>query len=513
MKGAKFMCLNRYTNHICAIMTVISILITIGMLNGQSLGLQSADTAAGYESRLFDTEKVHELEIIMDQWDGFLEACEDEAYSPCSVIIDGERLDNVGIRAKGNTSLSNVRMMNSKRYSLKIEFDHYEAGESYHGLDKLCLNNLIQDNTYMKDYLSYRMMDEFGVDAPLCSYVHINVNGESWGLFLAVEGVEESFLKRNYEDASGALYKPDHAGFGGGGPGNGRNFRMEDIQGGPPEMGMGMPPGPPPGPGMGSSDIMLQYSDDDPNSYANIFGNAKTHVTKADQLRLIRSLKALSEQKNLEQILDLEEVLRYFVVHNYTVNGDSYTGGMIHNYYLYERNGQLSMIPWDYNLAFGSFQSRSASEAVNDPLDAPLSVSGDGTRPMAEWMLTGEYLNLYHERFEEFLDKVDVQKILSDAYDLISDYATLKPADPTAFCTREQFEEGVKTLRAFCQLRSQSLREQLNASSTSGQGTGNPTLIDASSLNLSAMGTMGGPGGPPPGPDMRGFPGAPGNMP
>lgn len=71
------------------------------------------------------------------------------------------------------------------------------------------LNNIIQDNTYMKDYLSYRMMQEFGVDAPLCSYAYITVNGEEWGLYLAVEGVEESFLERNYGDGSGELYKPD----------------------------------------------------------------------------------------------------------------------------------------------------------------------------------------------------------------------------------------------------------------------------------------------------------------
>ena len=47
----------------------------------------------------------------------------------------------------------------------------------------------------MKDYLSYRMMQEFGVDAPLCSYAYITVNGEEWGLYLAVEGVEEMCIR------------------------------------------------------------------------------------------------------------------------------------------------------------------------------------------------------------------------------------------------------------------------------------------------------------------------------
>lgn len=107
--------------------------------------------------------------------------------------------------------------MNSERYSFKIEFDQYDKNKSYYGLDKQCLNNIIQDNTYMKDYLTYQMMNKFGVDTPLCSYVYISVNGEDWGLYLAVEGVEEAFLKRNYGSDYGELYKPDSMSFGGAG--------------------------------------------------------------------------------------------------------------------------------------------------------------------------------------------------------------------------------------------------------------------------------------------------------
>ncbi len=63
----------------------------------------------------------------------------------------------------------------------------------------------------------------------------------------------------------------------------------------------------------------------------------------------------------------MDEVLRYFVVHNFVVNGDSYTGSMIHNYYLYEQDGKLSMIPWDYNLAFGGFQGSDAASRRQRP--------------------------------------------------------------------------------------------------------------------------------------------------
>ena len=97
--------------------------------------------------------------------------------------------ENVAIRGKGNTSLTQVEQYGNSRYSFKVEFEHYDNALSYYGLDKLSLNNLIQDNTMLKDYLCYQLMGSFGVDAPLCSFVYITVNGEDWGLYLAVEGV------------------------------------------------------------------------------------------------------------------------------------------------------------------------------------------------------------------------------------------------------------------------------------------------------------------------------------
>ena len=45
------------------------------------------------------------------------------------------------------------------------------------------------------------------------------------------------------------------------------------------------------GGGNGSSDVKLQYIDDDPESYQNIFGNAKTDVSSNDEAWLIESLK------------------------------------------------------------------------------------------------------------------------------------------------------------------------------------------------------------------------------
>lgn len=523
---------SKHIDRICILGLVFALLISTLFVSGKALGIQSAQRIMGYENRLFDASRVHTIDIVMEDWDSFISSCRNEEYSVCSMVIDGEAFKNVAIRGKGNTSLSSVASMNSDRYSFKIEFDHYDSTKTYHGLDKLSLNNIIQDTTFMKDYLTYQLMGSFGAAAPLCSYVYITVNGEDWGLYLAVESIENSFLQRNYGNDHGELYKPDSMSFGGG-RGNGKDFNMDDfmenrngISGSgsssdssagvqvirPPNMEAFRPTGNRDenntldrfadmdgnmpgmggfgGFGMGSSDVLLQYTDDDPASYSNIFSSAKTDITEADQIRLIRALKALSEG-DAENSVNIEQVIRYFVVHNFVVNGDSYTGSMIHNYYLYEEDGTLEMLPWDYNLAFGTFQGNNASNSVNDPIDTPLSVTGS-RRPIIDWIFANEeYTELYHRYFSEFLEDTDFAAIIDTTVDLIAPYVE---KDPSKFCSYEEFEAGTATLREFCLLREESVQKQLDGfipTTSTGQKTTAATLVDASQLNLSAMGSMG----------------------
>ena len=540
----KDMSASKHFEKIAWAVTALMLVITVLFMSGGVLGIEVMAHTMGYENRLFDNTRVHTMDIVMNDWDEFIDNATSEQYYVANVVIDGEAYKNVGIRGKGNTSLSTVSSLGSERYSFKIEFDQYDSTKSYHGLDKLSLNNLIQDSTMMKDYLTYTMMNEFGAAAPLCSFVYITVNGADWGLYLAVEGLEDGFLERNYGSDYGELYKPDSMSFGGG-RGNGKDFDMNDFMsssesaeaidkssrnssssqipnmgsfdpstmfggGSMPNMGsfdfsqipgmsqeesessarpsvsgsfdfssMG-------GFGMGSSDVKLQYIDDNISSYSNIWNNAKTDITEADQNRLIASLKKLSNGEQIESVVDIEQVIRYFVVHNYVCNGDSYTGSMIHNYYLYEEDGRLAMLPWDYNLAYGTFQGGNGQSTVNTPIDAPVSGGAGTDRPMWSWILSDEsYTELYHQYYAEFLNTVDIQGIIENAYQLIkSDVAK----DPTAFYSYEEFEIGVATMKQFCSLRSESISQQL----ANGETTTNMGYVDASGLTLSDMGSMGG---------------------
>ena len=498
----------------------------------------SGDGMAMEYEELFDTGRVHTLDIQLEEgaWDAFIATATDKEYISCTVVIDGDVCENVGLRAKGNSSMQRVTQAKNGRYSLKIEFDHFVDGQLYKGLDKLALNNLVQDDSAMRDYLAYRMMGEFGVAAPLCSYIYITVNGQDWGLFLAVEAIEDSFLQRNFGLYHGELYKPDSFGNDNGEdddreeetasaemggerpvmlPSSGEAFSKQAAAasaeaeqsaageetasaepasrgmragGGGGMGGMGV---------MGSADLLLQYVDDDPASYPNIFGAEKTDVNKQDRLRLIASLKQLTDGENIPEVVDVEQVIRYFVVHGFVCNWDSYTGSMHHNYYLYEKDGQLSMIPWDYNEAYGSSGS-SMSGSVNQPMDTPVSSGTVEERPMLAWIFadeayTEQYHTLYDDFLRQFIESGEVEDMIRQAAELIAPYME---KDPTAFCTYEEFLEDVEWMSTFLALRGASLRGQLEGtipSTEAGQAADSSAFIDASELG-SASGEMRRPG-------------------
>ncbi|MCI9463548.1 MAG: spore coat protein CotH [Lachnospiraceae bacterium] len=484
---------SKHINKICCTVFMLVLLVTFLFTQAEKLGVQAVSSKGGYASRLFDTSTVHTIDIVMDDWDDFIKNCTDKEYVLCTLIIDDEVYKNAAIRAKGNTSLSSVDAYGNDRYSFKIEFDHYDSGNTYHGLDKLCLNNIIQDNTYMKDYLSYQMMRSFGVDAPLCSYSYITVNGEDWGLYLAVEGIEDAFLQRSYGNDYGALYKPDSMDMGGG-RGNDMPFDMEKRP--PDSFGPDKKMSPDAGTPMGSDDVSLLYTDDEYESYSNILENAKTTVSDSDKSRLIRSLKQLNEGNAIDTVVNIDEVIRYFVVHNFVLNFDSYTGSMLHNYYLYEKDGMLSMIPWDYNLAFGGFLSESdAVTLINYPIDTPVSGGTIESRPMLAWIFNNDtYTELYHQYFSDFITEYFENDYI---YDLIDDTKELidpfVEKDPTSFCTYEEFENGVSVLKEFCMLRAQSISRQLSGTipaTSAGQAMNVSALIDDNDINIAAMGSM-----------------------
>lgn len=541
------------------IMTLIGMIVSVFasiffiVEGGNNQSQASMNNEVAYESEIFGTEIIS-IEIIADDddWEEMLENAVSEEYIMADVVVNGTTFTNVGVRPKGNSSLTEVANSDSDRYSFRIQFDEYIDGQTAFGLESLVVNNMVGDNTYMKEYISYDLMSEMGVDSPLFGYTDMTINGEDWGLYLAIELYNDSYEERVFNDLSGELYNVKNISKEVTGDGAGM---VPSIEGGPPmeledrvevegeeptenSLGGGQRNRPPqniednsidetfaqnsvkeeagvgetspPNAGEGaqgnrsmqqteevSSGGSLQYTDDNSDSYPEIFENVVGTATESDFQSVIEALEALSKGEELENYFDVEQILKYLAVHTIVVNLDSYSSSMAQNYYLYENDGQVTILPWDYNLAWGGFQSSDATTVINFPIDTPVSDVDMSTRPLLEKLFENtEYLDMYHEYLNEiletyFLDGQFEQKV-NEVYDLISGYVK---NDPTAFIEYDEYEEAVASFIELGTLRAQSVEGQLDGtipSTTDGQTSNPEALVNAGNLNISTLGSMGG---------------------
>lgn len=516
---------------IAALLMAVSVLfLSIGYFNPSILEGVVGSSEPPYVS-VMDKTKVMDIQIIVNEkdWANMLENATAKEYIPATVIINGEKIKNVGIRPKGNSSLNMVALdENTDRYSFKIEFDHYVSGQTWLGLDKISFNNIHGDASYMKEYLAYDIMDYVGVETPRYAFSNISVNGEAWGFYLAIEALEDSYAERVYGNDHGKLYKPENilvrdnqmnefefAGGAAGGmagaipqaensPAEGQIQEQvqppqeEQLQLQAPQEGQ-----PPRDNGQGIifgseyGNASLQYTDEEFESYAAMFDNAVFDISKSDQRRLIKALKNLSAGEDLESVVDVEATLKYFAAHTVTVNLDSYISPQCHNYYLYEKGGQLTMLPWDYNFAFGAFMILNVSDAVNFPIDTPVSGLDLEERPiLAKLLEVPEYMALYHEYLWQIVDGYFnsglFEQTIHSIDTLISPYIE---ADPSAFFNFAEYKDGVAALKTFGILRAASIEGQLDGTipaTTQAQIANPAALIDSTSIDFSALSMMGG---------------------
>ncbi|MCC0704201.1 CotH kinase family protein [Clostridioides sp. ES-S-0049-02] len=353
-----------------------------------------------YIEKYFDRDKVMEVNIEIDESDleDINENAIKEEFKVAKVTVNGDTYGNVGIRTKGNSSLTSVANSDSDRYSYKINFDKYNTSQSMEGLTQLNLNNCYSDPSYMREFLTYSVCEEMGLATPEFAYAKVSINGEYHGLYLAVEGLKESYLENNFGDVTGDLYKSDE----------------------------------------GAS---LQYEGDDPDSYSNLI--VESDKKTADWSKVTKLLKSLDTGEDVEKYLDVDSVLKNIAISTALLNLDSYQGSFAHNYYLYEQDGVFSMLPWDFNMSFGGFSGfgvGSQSIAIDEPTTGNLE-----DRPLISALLKNDtYKAKYHEYLEEivtkYLDSDYLENMTTKLHDLIASYVK---EDPTAFYTYEEFEKNI----------------------------------------------------------------------
>ncbi len=320
-------------------------------------------------------------------------------YFPGTVTIDGETVENVGVRKKGFLgSLSRTKP------ALKIKFNEYVTGQRFSGLRLMTLNNAIQDPSYLNQCLGYDLFRAAGVPAPRCNFSTVKVNGLDLGLYVHVESVKERFLARHFERNDGNLYE-----------GTLSDFRPEFVN------------------------TFEQKTNEEDDARLDL--DAVVDVMDVADDGLVAAL---------EEVIDLDAYLTFWVMDVLLANWDGYAGNT-NNFYIYNdpTSERFHFIPWGIDNLF------SLGEDQDGGTRQP-AVMATGVLPRRLY-LNPSTRDLYVNRVVKLLNTVWDEAAIHDEIDRMS--ALISPfliADELA-----TFNQAVPLIRSFVDDRRASLFSDL----------------------------------------------------
>jgi hypothetical protein len=125
-----------------------------------------------------------------------------------SITVDGLRRDRVAVRKKGF-----LGSLDEERPALKVRFDRFVSGQTLNGLERLTLNNSVQDPTWLKQCLAFRVFEKAGIPVPWCNFAHVAVNGRDLGLYVHLESQDRHWVRRWFEKDEGELWEGEFSDF------------------------------------------------------------------------------------------------------------------------------------------------------------------------------------------------------------------------------------------------------------------------------------------------------------
>lgn len=319
--------------------------------------------------KLFDDSQVARVDITIDS--AAIAWLYNNVYSDSEFVASfhfqnayiNESVDSIGFRLRGNTS------RNAAKKSFKISFDSFFHGREFYNVDKLNLNGEHNDPSIIRSKLCFDHFKSIGMIASRANHVEVYINGQYYGLYISVEHIDNEFLKKNFADDSGNLWKCLYP-------------------------------------------ADLNYLGEDPELYKNLSSGGRpayelmTNESTADFSKLAKFISILNNTSpaivpdSIESIIEVREVLQYFAMNNLFGEWDDYWS-LMNNYYLYHEPAKdiLHLIPYDYDNTFG-IDWFNINWTNVDPYNYPKVVNG--YRPLAEkFMLIPQYRNLF-THFLEF---------------------------------------------------------------------------------------------------------------
>jgi spore coat protein CotH len=322
---------------------------------------------------VFDDSQVRRVDISLTSadWNTLWLDIEEKITVPADAVIFGERLENVGLRMRGQFSLR----MSGEKKPWKIDTDYYVDGQEFHNLRQLMFLNNIGDPSMIQEKLAYDAMRFAGVPSSFVCFVELWIDLSDddqppifWGVYTMVERVDSKFLANRFgpENDTGNLYKASHAVSG---PMN-LVYYGPDISDYPTQNGL------------------VAYGKENNEELADY----------SDVIRLMYVIDGVDYETPddfaaaIEPVLNVDTFLRYLAVVNTLANWDSYPGTG-NNYFLFYNAGadRFEWIPWD--LTWG--------DSVQHPVFARGESEMFGSAPLFDRVFEVER---YRVRYAGYLD-------------------------------------------------------------------------------------------------------------
>lgn len=250
-------------------------------------------------------------------------------WVPATIEMDGNVWNHVGVRYKGNSSLTSAWNSGSLKMPLKFDFDEFEDdypeidNQRFFGFKQLSLANGFSDDTYLRETLTYDLMRDAGLVAGNTAFYEVVLDyGEgpvNLGIYTVVEVVDDTVVETAFGNDDGNIYEGDGSGV------TLAEGTFDQI-----------------------ADSFEKENNEDAADWSDIEAlynvlHTETRLTDAAQWRA-----------DLEAVFDVDTFLNWLAVSAVVENWDTY-GSMTHNFYLYNNpeTGQLVWIPWDHNMTFG----------------------------------------------------------------------------------------------------------------------------------------------------------------
>lgn len=336
-----------------------------------------------------------------------------EEFVLVDAIIDGQYYHSVGIRTKGSYIYSHLRKYKSTRYSYKLKLDYMDKEQQYKGMPELHLNTNVSDKTVFREYLVYKAYNKMGVQTQCYGLGDLTIGDKHVGLITLIEVVNENYINNAYNSTGGNLYKPQN------------------------------------------QEASLIYKNDEFNMYKGIFDYTRTaHTTVQDKKRLIEILKKIKEAKTPEEVeanfIDWDKVIKCAAINKGLANVDNFIGGTIRNFYLYEKDGKIDIIPYDFNMSLGSYIDELAF-SVSQVNDIELTEYRISLHSIIVDLIVKnpEFLERYRQYVRESVKVIETMKAEGKIDEIANAVEDIIKATENEFYTYETHKQDVEALKQF----------------------------------------------------------------